>query len=169
MVIKLDPKTEFFTKLEKLYKVDKTRDAVFNALFFIYHPLSSSYERPYEEKKVNAQRNILFPVGVKLEDLDKTSLVSLFVSDCMTKEERHYATTGHLLDTLVQKVSANLRSSKKLTAAESKEFRAFITEYEKYKEALSVSRKDAALISNISMYGGEIPSFRDRQEIENLR
>jgi len=66
MVIKLDPKTEFFTKLEKLYKVDKTRDAVFNALFFIYHPLSPSYERPYEEKKVNAQRNILFSVGVKL-------------------------------------------------------------------------------------------------------
>jgi len=87
----------------------------------------------------------------------------------MTKEERHYATTGHLLDTLVQKVSANLRSSKKLTAGDSREFRAFITEYEKYKEALSVSRKEATLVSNISMYGGEIPSFRDRQEIENLR
>lgn len=168
MVIRLDPKTEFFTKLEKLYKIDKIRDAVFNALYFIYHPLSSSYERPYEEKKINAQRNLLTPVGVKLEDLDKT-LVSLFISDCMLKEERHYATTGHLLDSLVQKVSANLWSSKKLTAGDSREFRAFITEYEKYKEALSVSRKEATLVSNIAMYGGEIPSFRDRQEIENLR
>lgn len=83
MVIRLDPKTEFFTKLEKLYKIDKIRDAVFNALYFIYHPLSSSYERPYEEKKINAQRNLLTPVGVKLEDLDKT-LVSLFISDCIS-------------------------------------------------------------------------------------
>lgn len=162
MYIVLDPKTEFCERLESLYAGKLQQDMIINALFYLLHPLSPSFERPLEDKKKHIENKIL--KEITYTDLEKQGLVRLYGQHCIPTELKAYSDIKHIIDRSVSDAGAKALSSEGIKSAE---LRKLVMDFDDLSEKLSQSRKTAAKVSHLHTRGNEILSMRDQRELED--
>lgn len=166
MQIRLDPESDFYKKLETLYKSGSVIDTIVNALFYVFHPISISFERPFDEKIRHIENRIL--KGIKYSELEKQGLVRLYNDECIPTELRYYADIKHILDKEMKKAGeAATSSSDKADDVRFKAIKDLVRTFNDFQGDLTSARQTASKVSNKHIRGNEILSMRDQRELED--
>lgn len=167
MTIKLNIESPFFKRIEKLYKNEEDRDIIINALFYVHHPLSFSFEKGIREKVAFAELQYLNTIGIKYEDLDKKGIIRLFVEDCIPAEVRAYYNLKMLFDGIMDNVSTKVAANTKaLNSNTIKEYRSLLKDYSDMKEQLEKQRSNAREDLKLKTLGNEILGYRDMRSLQ---